>query len=1541
MHGSELIIRTVSDGEVHELIPLHALGKDFPKAFIQDYVHWYSWKTSSVEWRPLKTPWTSTATDWQLIRDSDVEINWFLRKGTSRLVDVRSLTSEQICGLLSPLQESTDIHTFVDTETRQLTVDLPRMKLQFILKAGSEALESKTFRGMFVDRNQSFGSFTGLKSKLVLAGPVETARIVIIPEGKFTFFVSDHHVNVSINVGTSKDVKYHVYTIDTQLGLLSDNGSLKSRLVRAYLHALTSHCLVDDLTGRTGTEEALYSLTMASTRSLAMAGIGSEEQKLLNDISELTPERRYYPRGSTKTQTVSWNSLSSLSQHASFFKQARSLLELSTSFAFLSQKTLDLPLLHLGDDNLLERARIRDAWVRVGQFGAEDFSTSYDILYADRERHPDNQREKEVYRTSRLVTQWSTNLCTIPNLLDEIHSWKEDIQGPSEDLPPMKFSSLWLQPPETFLPQLWCSLHEKLSNCNIQTEKYQVMILLATLSYAQAEKTLVQTLLALATSPILRQIRPPSFPRFILTDGYKPLNERVRQILVQHTRPIVQCPEVRLQRELEEDDEDLTIRRESEYTKRKEEEIRLLACHVISQWPETHVSADRNAFNIHINFDKAVVDIRVYFASCHRNDEFLRYIMRVQSALNCLSGSWHPQSYKIPRPLRERSNNSTIDTFVTSRDLMSKVAPVLKQINYETFDHFIERRDSGVKDCVELEKMLLDLSEESSAGYEATYSNDLLESFATYRKGAADTYISPSESLYNAVDQHLLDCRSQAADMYQSICSHLVVPLDICQEITEKAGFFPRISPASLLSLLASSSQSDLSPQWKDALLKYGIALTALQRAQRLKISCGNTTELQAEVINTGYQGWDPQQYPDWLVLQIENNLLIREEQALIAREMLSPSSNANAIMQLNMGLGKSSVIVPIAAAALADRKKLVRVVVLKSLSTQMLQLLVKKLGNLLGRRIFHMPISRSLQFDIEQARKVCKLYEECMCEGGIILVQPEHLLSFELMGYEQLQSHPEIGNILIDAQRWLVENSRDILDESDEILSVRFELIYTMGAQRSIEFSPDRWTLIQDVMSIVGRHARSLGHSDGLEVLDEHPGGFPRLRIIIKSIGKTLLSAVAREICETGLRGIPIWNLSRAVRDEIYRFITTPNFPAPSDDSVASCSSSSAKNSIPLLREVLSIDSIKQSLLLLRGLFGNGIGNFALQQKRWRVNYGLDHEPRRTMLAIPFHAKDTPAARAEFSHPDAAILMTCLSYYYGGLSDQELRNSFELLLLSDNAQDEYNSWVAEIPDLPPAFRQVGGINLSNTTQCSAEVFPALRFSKGVIDFYLSRIVFPKEMKEFPKKLSSSGWNIARQKSHITTGFSGTNDTRYLLPLTVTQCDLPQQLGTNALVLDCLLRAENTFEDISAGTASHVFDAHLLLNAAVQAQPPIRVILDVGAQVLEMKNEEVAKHWLKLVSESDVSTAEAVVFFDDDNDLCVLRRDGVKEPLMVSSFSKQMDQCLVYLDEAHTRGTDLQMPANYRALVTLGPDLTKDRLAQGKTVHLQLILLLC
>ncbi|GIZ43566.1 hypothetical protein CKM354_000678700 [Cercospora kikuchii] len=107
--------------------------------------------------------------------------------------------------------------------------------------------------------------------------------------------------------------------------------------------------------------------------------------------------------------------------------------------------------------------------------------------------------------------------------------------------------------------------------------------------------------------------------------------------------------------------------------------------------------------------------------------------------------------------------------------------------------------------------------------------------------------------------------------------------------------------------------------------------------------------------------------------------------------------------------------------------------------------------------------------------------------------------------------------------------------------------------------------------------------------------------------------------------------------------------------------------------------------------------------------------------------------------------------------------------------------------------------------------------------------------------------------------------------------------------------------------------------------PPVQVILDVGAQILEMDNLQVAKTWLKMHD----SEKEAAVFVNDDDEICVVDRDGRVEVLRTSSYATRLGSCLIFLDEAHTRGIDLKLPATYRALLTLGASLTKDRTTQA------------
>ena len=117
-----------------------------------------------------------------------------------------------------------------------------------------------------------------------------------------------------------------------------------------------------------------------------------------------------------------------------------------------------------------------------------------------------------------------------------------------------------------------------------------------------------------------------------------------------------------------------------------------------------------------------------------------------------------------------------------------------------------------------------------------------------------------------------------------------------------------------------------------------------------------------------------------------------------------------------------------------------------------------------------------------------------------------------------------------------------------------------------------------------------------------------------------------------------------------------------------------------------------------------------------------------------------------------------------------------------------------------------------------------------------------------------------------------------------------------------------------------------LLKMIVAHIPRIRVLLDVGAQILDLSNLDLAKAWLACTQATETVGA---IYFSEDDELMVLKRNGATQPLSSSSHIRQLHRCVAYLDHAHTRGTDLKFPRDFRAAVTLGHRVTKDHLVQG------------
>ena len=161
-------------------------------------------------------------------------------------------------------------------------------------------------------------------------------------------------------------------------------------------------------------------------------------------------------------------------------------------------------------------------------------------------------------------------------------------------------------------------------------------------------------------------------------------------------------------------------------------------------------------------------------------------------------------------------------------------------------------------------------------------------------------------------------------------------------------------------------------------------------------------------------------------------------------------------------------------------------------------------------------------------------------------------------------------------------------------------------------------------------------------------------------------------------------------------------------------------------------------------------------------------------------------------------------------------------------------------------------------------------------------------MKENKQPGATSQLSIQGTATALTVGFSGTNDNKTLLPLNVLQSDLPGLLHTNADVLTYLLQPRNRQYipacDWRGKRVSETAFLHMLKDQG------IRMLLDAGAQIIELDNIALAKTWLLVDTQ-----AEAAVFFGVDERARVVYRDGKEQPLAASPFLDNLGTCVVYL----------------------------------------------
>ncbi|CAF4480400.1 unnamed protein product, partial [Rotaria magnacalcarata] len=947
---------------------------------------------------------------------------------------------------------------------------------------------------MYIDQDQWLGTLTGLTSSLLLSPLAAKHHIseyypyrkLIVPFGKILSTRDQHKIHQTVTIDRPSSMsfsrQYFVFILNDRLQILQSTDSPTGWLYLALLHAMTSHPLPDHYTGMTGMERAFQLLNSAGCWS--DQPFDELSLNILGEIASISPKVNYYPEHLTCTEKIDWNSngIPYSMQHFGYYLIAKKLIDSSQLFNFMypSVKTNKIPevfQVKMHNEMLLKKLYwdYRDSYNPTARLSAE---MEKDILRAT---------SIKLYRQTLKDCSNITNYSAV-RLVDDLYkngnvnltscstqNWLPLCQWLTKG---SQLKALWvglLQLADRFkreaagkntddIQRFECLLkflHYISDRCQIKP--YYLQMLKTTLNVSKISFAFL------------------TFPPFVSYTN-------IEQIpIVKTFIPRGECCDL-CQNTLSIAELDRCWRENCEHPN-----VDGMA-----------KSTEKYANNKLLKSSGCNLKLRL-FLECVQSLICSVPIKQFDIKVSCSAQNFVTESLKDHYRIQMKIRNKTIEP-----ELLQSAKHKFHQFNTYSFNQPTKsiRKTNRQKEFPQ--GIFPSINNKNNRPSEITnyFKKQLSES---WNKLLLDDEYEKENPSTEEITQHLDLFRHESTKLYNEFSKSIT----LSNEQLFEAGLLFRITPTVLISLLL---EKDLDPENVSSFKLTNNQYTILggiivnwtleqQMERALHFATHNKREdFRNEVSHIPHSNWKPSEHIPWLVLELEMNITIREIQIKVANHMMQPnmrvdnSTVQNIVTQMNMGEGKTSVILPMLAVYLSSSNlSLARIIVLKSLFPTNYQLLRYKLGGLLNRRIFPFACRRDMNFKDQQINQIFERFKHGLRNCDIILTTPEDILSFDLLTIDKCRRKQfNVGRSMLTVQQWLKTYARDVLDESDEILHVKYQLIYTVGGQQQVDAGEERWKTIQSILSLVKKHAEDVSRMFQEKTCYKSPerkSGFPQFR--------------------------------------------------------------------------------------------------------------------------------------------------------------------------------------------------------------------------------------------------------------------------------------------------------------------------------------------------------------------------------------------------------------------------------------------------------------